>query len=220
MQWPSLLVLVRHPESEGNLLSVDDISTLDVPNHAFDLTDRGEKQAMITGEYLKKKYGQFDAYFISTFKRTRRGMEIMFPGVSYIQDSRLDEWWRGIWHAMSKAEVTLHYPDEARVAQLEGLYHHRAPQGESCPDVEARIYSFNQDLRQWFSDKKICICGHGNWFILFQRIIHALSIEAVYQKRKEKYFPNASVAVYRPDQTSPWGLGMAEGVIVPWQDKI
>jgi len=42
MGWPARLVLVRHAESEGNVLASHERGSLPRPSHRFELTERGQ----------------------------------------------------------------------------------------------------------------------------------------------------------------------------------
>ena len=97
--WPRLLVLVRHAESEGNLLSVQERADFDVSTHAYKLTPRGREQARITGEFLRNRYPQgFDVRYCSYYDRAQETMRLLFPGERYYTDPRLAEAQRGVWH--------------------------------------------------------------------------------------------------------------------------
>ncbi len=71
MKRPSLLVIVRHAESQRNKIKdkarsiyfVDDESRTPVkgiPDHKIEITDLGRGQALKTGIALKQKFGIFD----------------------------------------------------------------------------------------------------------------------------------------------------------------
>ena len=201
MNWPKRVVLVRHGESEGNVKSSDDISFDDKANHEFALTEKGKKSAQQIGEYLQQKYGDFDTYFCSTFRRTQETLSLAYPQVVPIIDPRLNELWRGIWHTMSKESVLALYPEEARIREREGEYHYRPPGGQNCQDVEAMIYSFLQTIRADHADKTVLISAHGNWMLLFWRIMlnqHPKEFESRYKKGKYK---NCAIVVYENNGT-------------------
>lgn len=204
MSWPSQIVIVRHAESEGNLKPSNDASFRNKANHNFSLTDKGRKQAKITGDYLKAKYGRFDAYICSTFNRTQETLSVMYPGIIPVIDSRLDEMWRGIWHTMTEEEVTKYYPEERRIWDREGWYHYRAPGGQSGQDVELIIYSFLYHLREFFGGKRILVVGHGTWMIFLWRIIFNHSVAEAEAKYKNDKYKNASVTVLESED----GLSM------------
>lgn len=195
MSWPSQIVIVRHAESEGNAKTPTDSSFRNKANHSFSLTDEGRKQAKITGNYLKEKYGRFDVYICSTFKRTQETLSVMYPEVTPVIDSRLDEMWRGIWHTMTEEEVAKYYPEERRIWDREGWYHYRAPGGQNGQDVELIICSFLYHLREFFGGKRILVVGHGTWMIFLWRILFNHSVAEAEAKYKSNKYKNASVTV-------------------------
>ena len=142
MGWPRRLVLVRHGESKGNLLSVNERAQYEVATHAYELTERGRKQAAITGKYLRREFDKFDIYYTSYYVRAKQTMRIMYPRAKVYEDPRLAESQRGIWHTMTKDEIARFYPGELERKRREGLYHFRPLGGENWPDVELRIHSF------------------------------------------------------------------------------
>lgn len=197
--WPKQIVIVRHAESEGNVIQADDHSLPETANHQFFLTpEKGRQQATITGQYLQAHY-QFDACFASTFRRTQETLSLMYPGVAPIIDARLDEVWRGIWYTMPKAEIEQHYPAEARTKKREGWYHYRAPGGQSGQDVDLMIYSFLADLREFWGGQRVLIVGHGTWLIYFWRLVGGFSLADGEKRYHEQKFRNASVTVFEPD---------------------
>jgi len=99
MGWPKELVLVRHAESEGNVLTAEDRATFDIATHKYGLTVRGKEQARLTGEYLNKEFGNFDIYYVSYYERSRETMSIMYPRAKVYEDPRLAEAQRGIYHS-------------------------------------------------------------------------------------------------------------------------
>src|SRR5258708_2199164 len=81
---PALLVLVRHGESQRNVAKKgsryfeDDEARKQVqgvPDHQIPLTDLGWKQARISGEDLKKRFGTFDYVYNSGYRRTKETMD-------------------------------------------------------------------------------------------------------------------------------------------------
>lgn len=192
MDWPARIVLVRHAESEENVVSSDDSSFGEKANHAFALTSRGRRQAEAASAYLAR-YGIFDAYFCSTYQRTRETLWLMYPEVSPVIDSRLNELWRGIWHTMPRERIAQLYPEEIHIREREGEYHYRPPGGQNCQDVEVMIHSFIHSLRIDYAGKNVFISAHGNWMLLFWRIM--LNREAGEFETRERY-KNCALSVY------------------------
>lgn len=221
MAWPSLLVLVRHAESEGNVLNVDERALTSQSTYQYSLTERGKKQATITGEYLKKTLGEFDIHYVSYYQRSKETMNIMYPNAHVYEDPRLAEGQRGIWHTMTTKQVLHRFPEEIERKQREGLYHYRPLGGENWPDIELRIHSFLGTLSRDYEGQRVIIVVHGHWFILFQRLIHHFSIEEALRRHRIGTVKNTSVAIYKGSILDGKSrLVLLEENIVPWYGKI
>lgn len=221
MAWPKLLVLVRHAESIANILSREALAKSDIAPHALPLTERGKRQAKITGEYLNKEFGKFDVYYVSYYKRAQETMRITCPEAKVYEDPRLAEAQRGIWHGMSSEEIKEKFPEEVKRKEREGLYHYRPPGGENWPDIELRIHSFLGTLNRDCEDQRVLIVVHGHWLTLFERLIHRFSIEEAVYRYQNATKENASVTVYDGiivDGKSR--LVLTAENIVPWKGKL
>lgn len=224
MGWPRKLVLVRHAESEGNVLSTEERVRFDRSSHEYKLTARGRKQAEITGKYLREKFCKFDAFYSSYYARARETLQIMYPEVTVFEDSRLAEAQRGIWHTMTKEEVARVFQHEIERKEREDLYHYRPLGGENWPDIEMRIHSFLATLNCYHEGENILVIVHGNWLNLFRKVNDHLSIEEVmrrYSLDNRGVVDNASVTVYegRALNGKP-ALVLKEENTVPWKDNI
>lgn len=223
MAWPKCLILVRHAESEGNVLTVDERTKFTVSTHQYGLTERGRKQAAITGEYLKHCFAPFDVHYVSYYERSKETMRILCPELFMppYEDPRLAEGQRGIWHAMSREEIRVRFPEEIERKNREGLYHHRPLGGENWPDIELRIHSFLGTLSRDYAGQNVLIVVHGHWLILFQRLIHHFSIDEALRRYKYGVFANASVTRYCGKNVSGKSrLVLKEENVIPWVGKI
>lgn len=221
MGWPKNLVLVRHAESEGNVRSADERASYDIATHAYPLTERGRRQAELTGKYLHERFGEFDIYYVSYYVRSKETMLVMYPKARVYEDPRLAEGQRGIFHTMTEDQIGVRFPEELERKVREGLYHYRAPGGENWPDIELRVHSFLGTLSRDYEDQNVIIVVHGHWLILFQRLIHHFSIEEALRRYKNTVVENASVTVYGGiSRNGKSRLVLNEGNIVPWQGKI
>lgn len=221
MGWPKLLVLVRHAESIGNIKSVNERATYGVSSHAYALTPRGEQQAEITGQYVRDRFGEFDAYYVSYYLRSHQTMKIMYPSAKVYEDPRLAEGQRGIWHTMTHGQILEQYPYEIERRDREGLYHFRPIGGENWPDIELRIHSFLGTLTRDYENQKVLIVVHGHWLILFQRLIHRFSVEEALLRYHEAVFGNASVTIYEGQTIdSKSRLTLIEENIIPWRGRV
>ena len=217
MPWPSLLALVRHAESEGNVRTVEERASYDVPTHHYDLTALGRRQAALTGAWLRGEYGDFDVRYTSYYRRAKQTMAIMRPGEKVYEDPRLREAERGIWATHTKERIAELYPGEIERKEREGLYHYRPFGGQNWPDIEERIHSFLGTLARDCGGKRVLIVVHGHWLILFQRLIERFSIEEAVRRYHEATAPNASVTVYRSEGWRRRRLALACQHVTPWQ---
>lgn len=231
--WPKEIVFVRHGESEGNVRTKDERAEFDVSTHRYGLTEKGRKQARITGEWLKEEYGEFDFYYTSYYERAVETMRLMYPEQKVYEDPRLAEAQRGHYHTLTDDEFAKKYPDELARKQREGLYHYRPFGGENWADVELRIHSFLSTLARDHPGETGLIVCHGHWLLLFQRLIHHFSInEAVARyngKASQGIFANTSVTIYKEMLHKRKKLGkpievsrliMDKENFVPWEGKI
>lgn len=196
LSWPRRIVIARHGESEGNAKGLGDNSFRDHPNHLFSLTEKGRAQAFKAGERLRIMYGRFAVHRASTYVRTQQSQESMFPGVPYEVDSRLNELWRGIHHTMIREDVVMRYPAEAHIRQREGWYHYRPPGGQNGQDVELQIHSLLLDLRLNYAGEDVFLSAHGNWMILFNRLVMRKTPEEAEAWYREKHYPNCAIVEY------------------------
>jgi broad specificity phosphatase PhoE len=202
MYLPKRIVIVRHGESEGNVVAWENVHLINKPNHAFSLTENGRVQAKRTGEYLRQRFGSFDSYFCSTYKRTQETLDILFPGVDRNIDSRLNEISRGVWNTMPKDVVNELHPRERLIGDSEGTYHYRAFGGQNCPDVEMGVYSFLDSLRINHSDESVLVSGHGNWMRCFWRVALNKTAEDYEIKYATDKYKNAAYSIYERDGKS------------------
>lgn len=220
MGWPRVLVLVRHAESEGNVLGVEQRAELEVATHLYNLTPRGRAQAEITGIYLRERFGDFNIRYVSYYKRSYETMNIMCPDARVYEDPRLAEAQRGIWHTMTKEQVEFRFPEEIVRKNREGLYHYRPLGGENWPDVELRIHSFLGTLNRDYDDQKVLIVVHGHWLILFQRLVEHFSIAEAMERYRGHVVENASVTIYEDSKIHGKSRLVLADYVVPWDGKM
>lgn len=219
---PQRIAYVRHAETIGNITSHDEAALLSMPNHEFRLTPKGNEQAIITGKFLMDKFPDgFDVSFVSTFIRTQEtyacfGIGTYFPRPQI--DSRLDEKFDGIFHALTDAEVDANFPAGQSMRAKEGWYHFRAPGGVSGADVELSIYSFTEMLHREHGGKDCLVIAHGNWLLLHRRITENLCAQDINLMRKQEAIPNCSVTIFERQKNGEIACTLDR--FVPWKGKI
>ncbi|HTM67799.1 MAG TPA: histidine phosphatase family protein [Candidatus Binatia bacterium] len=222
MGWPRLLVLVRHAESLGNTMTVDERAGFDMSSHLYPITERGRAQAAVTARWLKERYGTFDVRYVSYYSRSKETMAILCPGERVYEDPRLAEAQRGMYHVLTKQQQEECYPAELERKKREGLYHYRPFGGENWPDIELRIHSFLGTLTRDYDGHKVLIVVHGHWLILFQRLMQHYAIEEAMRRYHGGVVENVSATVYegRGPWWWPWRrdrLCLVAENIVPWK---
>jgi broad specificity phosphatase PhoE len=154
-KWPNHLVIVRHGESERNVLK--EAAKLSCQTESFSdgirdmdtvLTEEGGRQALRTGKFLASRY-EFDAAFSSPYRRAvettdriLRAYEVRPP---VIQEERLRELEFGVLDGLTWDAVKSRHPDEYNRRKREGKYWYRPPGGENRPDVALRGPQFPGD---------------------------------------------------------------------------
>src|SRR3989344_4537613 len=105
MKIPKKLIFVRHPESEGNVLSADGRANHALANHRYPLTPRGKLQAASVSRYIKTHYnpGSIKRFYQSNYLRSQELVSQLLFVLEWCPDlvttdSRLDEKWDGIFY--------------------------------------------------------------------------------------------------------------------------
>jgi broad specificity phosphatase PhoE len=95
---PALLVLVRHGQSERNIVKKRNSFYLDdesrkavkgIPDHLIALTEEGHRQAIATGRALREQLGSFDDVFHSGYRRTIETTEGLLSAYSDEERARI-----------------------------------------------------------------------------------------------------------------------------------
>lgn len=221
MNWPKLWVFVRHAESEGNVLTKDERAQMPKSSHLYELTERGRQQAAITGAWLQKRFGEFDIYYSSYYTRTRQTLDILYPGVTVYEDSRLAEVQRGIYHVLTEEEMAAQFPFEIERRRREGDYHYRPIGGESWADVELKAHSYFGTVARDCSGLSVLTVTHGNWLVIARKLIHHTSIDEALREFREDHTGNASVTIYRGvEKNGKARLELEAYNIIPWEGKL
>ena len=158
----SILVLVRHGESQWNLENRF-TGWVDVP-----LTEKGIAEAKNAGERLKKENIHFDAAFTSSLKRAQDTLKLILEclGQSSIpveKDQALNERHYGDLQALNKVETAKKFGED-QVKIWRRSYDVAPPNGESLKDTAARTlpYFESKILPELKKGKNILVAAHGN----------------------------------------------------------
>ncbi len=192
----SLLILVRHGESEWNLQNRF-TGWVDV-----DLSPRGVEEAHRAGKILKKKNYKIDAVFTSVLKRAIRTTEIILQelglnGMHYEKNQALNERHYGNLQGMNKQEIGEKYGfDQLKIWRRS--YDVAPPGGESLKDTQERVlpyyHQFIEPLLK--QGQNVLISAHGNSLRALVMYLENLSKEQVL----ELNIPTGVPYVYELDE--------------------
>lgn len=222
MNWPKMVVLVRHAQSTGNAAladgSFDVIKKSNISMNDLPLTEFGKEQAKITGKYLRKYYKSFNVYSTSPLVRALETSKLLYPDIQFQTNPFLNEVNEGIWEILTEKEIKQRYPEEIILKKKKGLYDHTPLWGKSYQEVEnTMVRPFIIGLFLYCSNKNILIVGHGKWFEIFDGFVQRLTTQQKEANIKKFSFDNASVTRYEKSKS---GLVLAEKNIVPWKGLI
>ena len=158
----SVLVLVRHGESQWNLENRF-TGWVDVP-----LSAKGVEEAKRAGERLEKENLKFDLAYTSDLKRAQDTLTLILEtigqaGIPVTKDQALNERHYGDLQGLNKAETAKKFGDE-QVKIWRRSYDIAPPNGESLKDTAARTLPYFEknvvcDLK---AGKNVIVAAHGN----------------------------------------------------------
>lgn len=158
----SVLVLVRHGESEWNKLN------LFTGWRDVDLTENGVEEAHRAGRLLKAEGLRFDIGFTSVLKRAQRTLDIILEetgqtDLPITRDQALNERDYGDLVGLNKDDARKRWGDE-QVHIWRRSYDIAPPGGESLKDTAARVlpYFDASILPEVKAGKSIIVAAHGN----------------------------------------------------------
>lgn len=149
------ILLIRHGQSEGNILGVF------TGHSGYPLSELGHKQAEMTGEYIRGNY-DVDAVYCSDLPRAFQTAEHIAKAFSLpvVTDCRLREINAGEWENKPFADLPDLFSD-AFTLWLEDLIHSRCTGGEAVLEVAERATNALLDLAVKNPGKCIAVVAHA-----------------------------------------------------------
>lgn len=181
----TILIFIRHGESEGNKVSRFN-GSLDLP-----LTDKGREQAVKTAEYLKKF--KIDKVYSSNLSRALETAHIIADtqGAEVIENKNLREIFGGDFEGKPYDDLRTKFPVEFGI-WLNDLGNCRCPNGESIREL---LHRFNEEIKRIAAenrDKTILIGTHAMPIRVMSTV---WSKKDITQIRDFDFVRNASVTV-------------------------
>lgn len=205
---PANLFLVRHGQSEGNLVRKQSEESgsfsfftdefLGIHESQYKLTDLGIEQAKKAGKWLKDNgFTKFDRMLVSNNVRARHTAGYLnLPYAEWMEDSNLRERDGGLFNTINPEEIHTKYGDQQKFHDTQPFLF-RPPQGESIADVCQRIKIVLDTLARECEGKNVIIVCHGHVMRTFRIILERMSLEKAneYLSTSEEWgrVPNCSI---------------------------
>ena len=206
---PSVVWLVRHGESMGNLADAHAQQSgagrldLDVRDPDVQLSETGQAQARALGKWLAElPEGESPTAFLSSpFTRALTTAQLATAdlGIRVRTDERLRERDFGMFDRMTGAGIREEFPDEAARRDLLGKFYYRPPGGESWADVALRIRSLlaTEGLRH--DCERLVVVAHQAVIMVFRYVLEELTEQELLAVDQEEQVANASLTRYERD---------------------
>ncbi|MBN9119896.1 MAG: histidine phosphatase family protein [Planctomycetes bacterium] len=185
MTMPLHFVLVRHGESEGNLVrrrerAGDHRGFTEefrrVHSSQYRLTALGRRQAAGAGTWVRANVGvRFHRYYVSEYIRALETAALLdLPGASWFKTPFLREREAGEFDNLTEAEKER---DFARymLARRNDSYFWKPPNGESMVDVCLRLHRFLDTVHRGHADASVIVVCHANVMQAFRILLERLS---------------------------------------------
>jgi 2,3-bisphosphoglycerate-dependent phosphoglycerate mutase len=213
MNRPSLLVLIRHGESERNIAKKGNTYFSDeesrksirgIPDHMIGLTQNGKEQALQTGLELRSRFGAFDYVYHSGYLRTIETAEGILK--AYTEDEKrqlkvrqnlfIRERDPGYAYDMTTAEAEEAFPWLQDYWKTFGGFFANPPGGESLAQVCERVYLFLNMLFRDRAGKRIMVVTHGGTIRAFRFLLERWDYDEATDRFHTDLLSNCSVTVY------------------------
>ncbi|RBY96991.1 histidine phosphatase family protein [Blastococcus sp. TF02-8] len=203
---PSVLWLVRHGESTGNLadaqaqLAGAGRLELDVRDPDVPLSATGRAQAVALGRRLSSlpEDRRPTVALSSPFARALTTAQLATAdlGVPVRTDERLRERDFGAFDGMTGAGIREQFPDEARRRDLLGKFYYRPPGGESWADVALRLRSLLATEALRHDGERLLVVAHQAVIMVFRYVLEGLTEQELLAVDRAEQVANASLTRY------------------------
>jgi broad specificity phosphatase PhoE len=214
-EWPSLLYLVRHAESAGNVArnhaNAAGVAKIDIKDRDVDvpLSARGVAQAEVLGDWFATLDEQQRPEFILTspYKRATATAQVVRGSmireaihrdlsIPILVDERLREKELGVLDRLTRRGVEELYPEQAQLRQRLGKFYYRPPGGESWCDVILRLRSALHTMSLHYAKRRVLIVSHQVVVLCFRYLLEGLTESDLLSIDAEGDVANCSVTHY------------------------
>jgi broad specificity phosphatase PhoE len=222
-KWPSVLYVVRHGESAGNvaraLAEATQEPLIDIASRDVDvpLSPLGERQAAALGRWFQcmEPAARPSVIRCSPYVRASTTASIVreiggFTDVPIVFDERLREKEFGILDRLTKFGIRMKHPEQAELRRVLGKFYFRPPGGESWCDVILRLRSVVGTLTREYAGERVLIVAHQVIVSSMRYLLEHMTEDGILAADREHPIANCSVTSYVCDPS----LGNA-GRMVP-----
>lgn len=207
MRQPRALWLIRHGQSEGNVIRAAtgrDAEVLEIDARDMDvpLSDLGRRQAAAFGAWLRQQPQEQhpDVILSSPYRRSIGTAEVLLDSagldIECISDERLRERDLGMMDLLTTKGFAVRFPAEAAHRARLGKFYYRPPGGESWTDVALRCRSLLDSIAREYGDRRVLLVTHEVVIIMARYILEHLDEEAALKLSKDSTIANCSLTAY------------------------
>ncbi|MES2415596.1 MAG: histidine phosphatase family protein [Pseudomonadota bacterium] len=210
-QFPSLLWVVRHGQSAGNvardLAEEQGLRTIEIAERDIDvpLSVLGQRQSEALGLWFSRlaQDSRPEIILCSPYIRARQTADALNAAlnvdtpVKLRTDERLREKEFGILDRLTPAGIRHKYPELDEQRKHVGKFYFRPPGGESWCDVILRLRSLLEMVSREYAGQRVLIVAHQVIVNCMRYLIETLSEEQILSIDRLSDVPNCGVTSYR-----------------------
>lgn len=234
MGMPSDLVLVRHGQSEANVIqkSVKSEKGFEIPEGFIDrhdsnmlLTPLGVEQAQAAGEWLRKEFPEgFDNYFTSSLTRTIQTAGNLALGGNWVIDDRLRERDWGEFGTLNEEDQLEEFKHSVRMKE-QNKWYWCPPGGESLgTGVRLRWERMLNTMHREMDNQTYIGVTHGETIEVGRVILERLLIPEWLEQQDDPNFKIANTQIFHytrndPETGEDAGRLLWRRSICPWDES-
>ena len=212
-RWPSVLWVVRHGQSAGNVArdkaTAQKLARITMTGRDVDvpLSDLGRAQAHALGRWFADAHenGRPEVILASPYLRAVQTAEIFRDaggcpaGLKVCRDERLREKEFGILDGLTTFGIRQVHPEQAQFRALLGKFYHRPPGGESWVDVIFRLRALLDTISLHYGERRVMIVAHQVVVLCLRYIIENLDEAEILAIDSQGDVANCAITEYRFD---------------------
>jgi len=212
-RWPSVLWVVRHGQSAGNLArdkaTAEGLARIALTGRDVDvpLSNLGREQAQALGRWFASSHedGRPEIMLSSPYVRAVETAQLFrdaggcHPEEKICLDERLREKEFGILDGLTVAGIRELQPEQAQFRKLLGKFYHRPPGGESWADVIFRLRALMDTVSLHYGGRRVMIVAHQVVVLCLRYVIENLTEAEILAIDKRGDVANCAITEYRFD---------------------